>query len=122
MSTTREHSKRRWAAPQRASLLAMLGLSLSMLLLPGCPTLPTRKEVEGEVWLQSGIPAELCAKEPLLWKQGIYRKLDDGKYEFISYCTLTTVDPITPVVQNYISFNARKFNAYLDALLPEVAQ
>lgn len=52
---------------------------------------------------------------------GIYRKLDTGKVEFISYCQQVPDANGKPVtaVQLYLSINAKKFNEYLDKLLPK---
>jgi hypothetical protein len=90
-----------------------------MPLLLGCPS---RKEVEAEVWLQSGIPAEICEREPELKKVGIYRKLSNGKFEVLSYCTLTVEAPIVPAVQGYVTIHGKKFKKFLDELLPEVQE
>jgi len=98
------------------SLLAMLALSLSIILLLGSGCL-TRDQVQAEVWLQTGLSPTECASNPSLDTFGIYRKLNDGTYEFISYCS---VNPETgkPYVQDYIDFNAQKFQDILDKLLP----
>ena len=98
--------------------LAMLGLLSSMLLLQGCPS---RAEIDAEIWLNSGITPDVCAKYPELKQFGIYRKLDTGKYEFISYCTTVPDANGNQVnaVQQYLSVNAQKFNKFLDELLPK---
>jgi len=84
----------------------MLVLLLLTSLLLGCIN---RKEVLAEVWLESGIPAENCT--PKVAKSGVYRKLNNGKYEFISYCN--------PAITNSVRFNATKFYEVLNAELPE---
>jgi hypothetical protein len=62
-------------------------LSLLMTSLVSCRV--TRQEVEATLWLNnSPIPAEVCRKEPDLWKYGFYRRLDSGKFEFVSFCKL----------------------------------
>jgi hypothetical protein len=63
------------------------------------------------VWLQDGIPEEICARVPEVTKYGIYRKLNSGKEEYIPYCA--------PEIKSYINFNDKKFNEILDELLPE---
>ena len=68
-----------------------------------------RKEVLSEVWLESGIPAAICTPE--VAKSGVYRKLNNGKYEFISYCNKAILDSVR--------FNGTKFQQVLDAELPE---
>lgn len=98
----------------------MLGLSLSMTLLSGCPS---RKEVDAELWLNTGLPADICQKYPELadaGKFGIYRKLDTGKYEFISYCTEIPdgAGGQKVAVQGYTSINTQKLTSFLNDLLP----
>lgn len=96
----------------------MLALLSSIILLQGCIS---RKEVVAEIWLQSGLPEDLCIREPELQKYGIYRKLDSGKYEFISYCTEIQDDKGQkfPATQGYLSVKTEKFYSILDQLLPE---
>lgn len=62
-----------------------------------------------EVWLESGIPSSLCTKD--VAKSGVYRKLNDGTYEFISYCDKN--------ILNSVRFNGDKFYQVLNAELPE---
>jgi hypothetical protein len=81
---------------------------LLTMFLVSCQTI-TRPEVDAETWLHSAIPQELCTPE--IRQYGIYRKLDDGTFEFISYCQTE--------VKNYIGFNTEKFQRVLDALLPK---
>lgn len=116
---TKERWKMRSGLRRLGKFLATaVPLLLMGLLLTACPT---RKEVDAEIWQNSGLPVDLCAKTPDLAKYGIYRKLDSGKYEFISYCTQVPDDTGKQVtaVQLYISVNAKKFKSFLDALLPE---
>lgn len=54
---------------------------------------------------------ELCAQLPELNRYGFYRRLNDGKLEFISFCK--------PEAKKYVSMHADKFNKLLDELLPE---
>lgn len=86
----------------------MLALLLSTTLLAGCPN---RKEIQAEVWLQTGVPSDLCVQLPELGEFGLYRKLNNEKYEFISYCKEEST--------KYIAINEKKFNDILDELLPE---
>lgn len=62
-----------------------------------------------EVWLESGIPAELCT--PAVASRGVYRQLNSGKVEFISYCNEAILDSVR--------FNGSKFYQILNAELPE---
>lgn len=101
------------------SRLATLGLSFWTVLLLGAGC-PTRKEVDAELWLNTGIPPELCDSQPLLKTTGIYRKLDSGKTEFISYCTETpdATGAPHPALENYTTINTQKFKSFLDVILP----
>lgn len=99
-------------------MLAALSLMVLLPMLAGCPN---RKQVLAEVWQNSGLPSDLCEKAPELKQYGIFRKLDSGKYEFLSYCTQgqdKDGKPF-PLVQNYIGMLTQKFQSLLDALLPE---
>lgn len=64
-----------------------------------------------EIWLNSGLPQDLCTKYPELTNYGFYRALNDGKYELLSYCNGNA--------EKYISMQKDKFNEILDATLPE---
>jgi hypothetical protein len=47
----------------------------------------TRERVNAYLWLNNTpIPQELCDREPLLKDYGLYRKLNTGGFEFISFC------------------------------------
>ena len=101
----------------QARQAAIVVLLFSQGLLPACIN---RKQIRAEVWLNSGLPAELCPEGSEIHKYGIYRKLNSGNYQFISYCALGQKDDgsVYPLVQDYITFNAKKFNEVLDGLLP----
>src|SRR6516225_2517846 len=81
---TKENSKRRSEARLRGYLRVTPALLFSLALLPGCLT---RQEVDAELWLHMGIPAKLCTDNPALTRYGIYRLLNTGESEFVSYCT-----------------------------------
>lgn len=81
------------------------------LLLCGCQTV-TRKQVDAAVWLNNApIPTEICDREPQLKQYGFYRKLDDGKFEFMSFCK--------PGAEKWVGIYGPDFYKFLDALLPE---
>lgn len=86
----------------------MPALLLSTTLLLGCPT---RKEVQAEIWNHASISKEICDANPSIKEYGISRQLDDGRWEFISYCQKEARD--------YIGIKTSKMNEFLDALLPE---
>ncbi len=85
----------------------ILGL-LWLVAFQGCITRP---EVNAEIWLHTGLPADICALRADISTYGIYRQLNDGQYEFLSYCK--------PEVVDYVLVNGVKFKAILDELLPE---
>lgn len=71
------------------------------------------------VWLNTGLPNQLCGECdlthldqcPPIWKYGEYRKLNSGKYEFVSYCDSKSKD--------FISMTSADEKKVLDELLPE---
>lgn len=90
-----------------------MALLLSTLLLPALSGCVSRAEIKAEIWLQSGLPKDLCERYPDIAKSGLYRKLNSGKYEFLSYCK--------PQVKKYVSMHGDKFNEFLDETLPKKA-
>lgn len=96
-------------------MLALLSLTV---LISGCPS---RKEVDAELWLNTGLPPEICAAHPEILKHfGIYRLLDSGEKELLSYCTVIKDADGKPAfaIQGYTSINTNKLKKFLDALLP----
>jgi hypothetical protein len=71
----------------------------------------TRADIEAEAWLNSGLPSDICSLNPELREFGLYRKLDDGRYEVIPYCA--------PQSRDYTAFRSDKLKEFLDALLPK---
>ena len=108
----------------QANFLKALVPSFLLLCLPACLS---RTQIQADVWLQSGITADLCAKYPEVAAEGIYRVLDEatcnaqgkppGCIEFISYCAIG--DDKLPVVQHYFNIQDAEFNNILDQLLPK---
>lgn len=80
-------------------------------LLISLPACINRAEVKAEIWLNSGLPEDICTLHPELKEFGMYRKLDNGKYELLPYCSKFS--------QEYYGINAKKFDEILDELLPE---
>jgi hypothetical protein len=65
----------------QASLLA---LALLGILCQGCVS---KKRIRAHIWLNnSPIPQEICDREPTLKDYGVYRRLTNGKLEFVSFC------------------------------------
>lgn len=88
MSKTSATSKRPSATPVRANRLGSLVplLLIGSLALTGCNSV-TRKKIEAAVWATNApIPAELCEREPEVSQYGFFRRLNDGRLEFVSFC------------------------------------
>lgn len=80
-----------------------------MLFLASCLT---RKQVNAAAWLNNtDALLDLCIKVPELKDYGFYRRLDDGKIQFLSFCD--------PNAVRMIAFKDEDLNKILDALLPE---
>lgn len=101
----------------RENHLGFLAPVLLMPLLQGCPN---RTEVEAYFFMNApicGLHAgcetigNICEKYPDLKRFGIYRVLNSGKYEFVSYCD--------PLIADFQSINKRDLNRMLDKYLPE---
>ena len=80
----------------------------SCLALSGCIS---RGQVRATVWLNNGLPDGICDREPVLWDYGFYRKLKDGKFEFMSFCD--------PRAKDWVSIYKDDFERILDGLLPK---
>ena len=77
-------------------------------LMSGCVT---RGEIEAAIWLNNGVPKEVCDREPILRDHGFYRRLNDGKLEFVSFCDPQAVD--------WLSMHKTDYVRLLDATLPK---
>jgi hypothetical protein len=62
-----------------------------------------------EIGLKTGMYKMVNGKPK--FQYGFYRKLDNGKYEFLSFCE--------EAAGKMVSMDAEKFQGFLDALLPE---
>jgi len=83
MNSINALSKALSAHPRRASLAASLALTLLIVLLPACVS---KSVIKASIWMNTPLPSELCEEKPELKQYGVYRKLNSGKYEFLSYC------------------------------------
>lgn len=63
------------------------------------------------VWLNNGMPQGVCEREPSLRDYGFYRRLNDGGYDFISFCDDRAKD--------WLAVHKDDFNRMMDALLPQ---
>jgi len=86
-------------------------LLLSMLSLTSC-LVPKRSEIDANIWLNNGpLPAELCAANPDLALFGFYRRLNDDRLEFVSFCN--------PASREWLAINDKDFNKLLDKYVPK---
>lgn len=81
---------------------------LMALLVSGCVT---RGELKASLWLNNGMDPELCRTVPALSDYGFYRRLNDGRLEFISYCK--------PEAMKMSAVTDEDLNKILDSLLPK---
>lgn len=90
----------------------MVCLALSFVLL-GCVTTrnDVRKEIKAFVFLHDRLPSKLCAEVPELRNYGLYRKLNNGQEEFVSYCKKE--------VTEYLGFWNKDVETILDKYLPQ---
>jgi hypothetical protein len=64
------------------------------------------------MWLTNApVPVDVCEREPLLKDYGLFRKLNDGKLEFISICN--------PQIKHWLSIHEIDFKDLLDKYIPE---
>lgn len=79
------------------------------MILQGCLT---KEKIDAVLWNNTiAIPKELCDQNPELKKHGIYRKLNDGKYEFVSWCNEN--------INLYLSVLGDDLNKLIDENLPK---
>lgn len=71
----------------------------------------TREEIEATVWLNNFPPASLCLTNPELSQYGFYRRLNNGKLEFMSMCKKEARD--------FFAIPKADFNRLLDRALPK---
>jgi hypothetical protein len=97
--------------------------AIMLLSLSGCIT---RQQIRAFAWENNGLPEDLCgpSKEesphPHLWDYGFYRRLNNGKLQFVPYCKRD--EEGKPFVSQYFSFHSDDVNRMLDGTLPEVPQ
>lgn len=69
---------------------------------------PTKTQINAAIWLNNGLPAEFCCDKCEGWEYGFYRKLNDGKFEFISLCD--------PKAKDWVSMHKDDFKKFTDSL------
>ncbi len=80
-------------------------LLIVLMALTGCKKI-AREKIDAAIWLNNGSPTEICAREQDLLNHGFYRKLNSGKFEFISFCDPKSLD--------WISMHEKDFNKLMD--------
>ena len=99
---------RRLLETQAPESLLVLGISLILFLGSSCIT---RGKIEAAIWMNNGLPDDVCEREPVLKQHGFYRKLNNGKYDFRSFCH--------PEAVRWLSMHETDFNKLLDEALPK---
>jgi hypothetical protein len=81
-------------------LIAYLALLLILLASSGCIT---RKQIEAATWLNNfhSIDPTLCYPNGPLYERGFFRRLDDGRFQFISICTETASKMLSATPEDY---------------------
>jgi hypothetical protein len=54
------------------------------------------------------IPQEICDRNIELWSYGFYRKLNNGKIEFVSFCKKEA--------REWLAMNKEDFNKFMDRI------
>lgn len=85
---------------------------LSSAILSGCVSrTEVQKRIDATVFLHDQIPVEICRDVPQLKKLGIYRKLNNGQEEFVSYCK--------PEIELYFGLYEKDVQKILDEFIPK---
>lgn len=78
--------------------------AIALLFLTSCIT---RGKIDAAIWLNNGpLPEEICLREPALKDYGFYRRLNDGKLEFLSFCD--------PKAREWLAMHQEDFNKLMD--------
>lgn len=73
---------------------------------------PKRAEITANIWLNNApIPADLCAANKDLNKYGFYRRLNNDKFEFISFCDKSA--------NRWVAMFENDFNNLLNQYVPK---
>jgi hypothetical protein len=80
--------------------IAYPALLLILLASSGCIT---RKQIEAATWLNNfhSIDPTLCYPGGPLYERGFFRRLDDGRFQFISICTETAAKMLSVTAEDY---------------------
>lgn len=66
----------------------------------------TRSRINAALWYGIAIPEDICEKTPEVQSYGLYRKLNDGRFEFVSICS--------DEYQDFFSMNKKDFERLLN--------
>jgi len=70
----------------------------------------TRRQVNAKLWLNNmPVPEYVCNQSPELRDYGLYRRLNNGKFEFISVCSQG--------INDFKSMDNDSLNKFLDRLV-----
>jgi len=73
---------------------------------------PSRAEIQAHIFLNnSPLPQEICDREPELRNYGLYRRLNDGKFEFLSFCSVEA--------NKYLSMHETEYQKLLEKYVPQ---
>lgn len=88
--------------------MRFLLIAVAFLTLTGCVS---KQKIKAAIWMNNGLSPELCAREPELHNYGFYRKLSNGKIEFISYCN--------PEARKWVAMHRDDLNRIMEGLAPK---
>ncbi len=73
---------------EKSSLVAILeSLVVMVILLSLCQGCVTRQRINANLWYGIAIPEDLCDTNQEIKSYGLYRKLNNGQFEFVSICS-----------------------------------
>ena len=70
-----------------------------------------QKEIDANVFLFDKLPKKICVQYPELQDIGLYRKLNNGNEEVVSYCDKE--------IEQYLGFYNRDVQKMLDKYVPK---
>jgi hypothetical protein len=81
--------------------MSCLGLILMALATSSCVV--TRKQIEAATWVNNfnAIPDDACYPGKSLYRVGFFRRLDTGKYQFVSVCSDTGNKMLSATADDY---------------------
>lgn len=89
-----------------------MGFLALMSVIQGCVTrTEVQREIDANVFLFDKLPKKICVQYPELQDIGLYRKLNNGKEEVVSYCD--------KYIEEYLGFYNRDVQKMLDKYVPK---